>query len=128
MPAARARRGAALALAFGAGLTVAGSIPFLMVHYRDKVSHNKDLFSTVERSGQSSALVFLATGSGRMPPGDLVRNPLDFRTGVVFARDLGLDADRRLAALYPDRPALVYRYDPRSRRSTLSPLDEEVRP
>lgn len=128
MPAARARRGAALALAFGACLTVAGSIPFLLFHYKDKVSHNRDLFSTVERSGQSSALVFLATGSGRMPPGDLVRNPLDFKTGVVFARDLGLDADRRLAALYPDRPALVYRYDPRSRTSTLRPLGEEIRP
>ena len=50
------------------------------------------------------------------------------RTGIVFARDLGLDADRSLAALYPDRPALVYRYDPRSRTSTLRPLGEEIRP
>jgi hypothetical protein len=128
VPAARARRGAALALACGACLTVAGSIPFLLFHYRDKVTHNRDLFSTVEQSGQSSALVFLATGSGRMPPGDLVRNPLDFRSGVVYARDLGLAADRSLAALYPDRPALVYRYDPLARRSTLRPFDEEVRP
>jgi hypothetical protein len=128
IPAARVKRGAALALGFGACLTVAGSIPFLMFHYRDKVIHNRDLFTSMERSGRSSALVFLATGSGRMPPGDLVRNPLDFRSGVVFARDLGLEADRRLAALYPDREALVYTYDSRTRRSTLRPLDEEVRP
>jgi len=58
-----------------------------------------------------------------MPPGDLVRNPLDFRSGVVYARDLGPEADRELAALYADRPALVYRYDPRARRSTLRPFD-----
>ena len=62
-----------------------------------------------------------------MPPGDLVRNPLDFRSGVVYARDLGPEADRELAALYPDRPALVYVYDPLTRRSTLRPLDVEGR-
>lgn len=126
VPAGRVKRGASLALGFGAFLTVAGSLPFLMFHYRDKVAHNRDLFTSVEQSGHASALVFLATGSGRMPPGDLVRNPLDFRTGVVYARDLGPEADRELAALYPDRPALVYAYDPRARRSTLRPLGEKV--
>ena len=98
-----------------------------MFHYRDKVNHNRDLFTSVERSGLSRALVFLSTGSGRMPPGDLVRNPLDFRSGVVYARDLGPEADRALAALYPDRPALVYAYDPQARRSTLRPLDMDDR-
>ncbi|HYS04805.1 MAG TPA: hypothetical protein VEW47_06395 [Candidatus Dormibacteraeota bacterium] len=127
VPRWKVRRGAALVLGFGAILTLAGSIPFLMFHYRDKVSHNRDLFDAVERSGLSSALVFLSTGSGRMPPGDLVRNPLDFRSGVVYARDLGPEADRALAALYPDRPALMYAYDPRARRSTLRPLDLEDR-
>jgi len=121
----KARRGAALALGCGALLTVAGSIPFLMFHYRDKVNHNRDLYTSVEQAGISSALIFLATGSGRMPPGDLVRNPLDFRSGVVYARDLGPEADQGLAALYPDRPALVYVYDPRARRSTLRPLHAE---
>jgi hypothetical protein len=127
IPSGKVRRGAALVLGFGAFLTVAGSGPFLMFYYRDKVAHNRDLFVSMEKSGRSSALVFLATGSGRMPPGDLVRNPLDFRTGVVYARDLGPAADQELAALYPDRPALVYAYDPRARRSTLRPLGEEVR-
>jgi hypothetical protein len=127
VPRWKVRRAAALALGFGALLTVTGSIPFLMFHYRDKVSHNRDLFDSVERSGLSSALVFLSTGSGRMPPGDLVRNPLDFRSGVVYARDLGPEADRALAALYPDRPALMYAYDPQARRSTLRPLEAEDR-
>ena len=127
IPPWKVKRGAALALGFGALLTVAGSVPFLMFHYRDKVNHNRDLFTSVERAGISSALVFLATGSGRMPPGDLVRNPLDFRSGVVYARDLGREADQGLAALYPDRPALVYVYDPRARRSTLRPLAVEDR-
>ena len=63
----------------------------------------------------------------RVSPGDLVRNPLDFRSGVVYARDLGPEADRALAALYPDRPALMYAYDPLARRSTLRPLDLEDR-
>jgi len=96
-----------------------------MFHYRDKVNHNRDLYTSVEQAGISSALIFLATGSGRMPPGDLVRDPLDFRSGVVYARDLGPEADQGLAALYPDRPALVYVYDPRARRSTLRPLHAE---
>jgi len=119
----KVRRGVALVLGCAAVLTLAGSVPFLMIHYHDKVSHNRDLFTSVERAGVSSALVFLATGSGRMPPGDLVRNPLDFRSGVVYARDLGRDADRSLAALFSDRPALMYAYDPQTRRSTLRPLD-----
>ena len=119
----RAGRGVALVLAFGVFLTMAGSVPFLALYYRDKVAHNRDLYLSVGRSGHSSALIFLATGSGRMPPGDLVRNPLDFRSGVVYARDLGIEADRGLAALYPDRPALVYAYDPWTRRSTLRPLE-----
>ena len=122
----KVRRGVALALGCGAVLTLAGSVPFLMFHYHDKVIHNRDLFTSVERAGVSPALVFLSTGSGRMPPGDLVRNPLDFRSGVVYARDLGREADQDLAALFPDRPALVYAYDPRTRRSTLRPLDVGV--
>jgi len=128
VPSARVKRGAALVLGFGAILTLAGSVPFLMFHYRDKVLHNRDLFATVERSGRTSALIFLATGSGRMPPGDLVRNPLDFRSGVVYARDLGPEADRGLAALYPDRTALVYAYDSQSRRGALRPFDGDDRP
>jgi len=126
VPAAKVARASALALGFGAFLAVAGSIPFLMFHYRDKVAHNRDLFLATERSGQPSALVFLRTGSGRMPPGDLIRNPLDFRTGVVYARDLGPDADRMLAALYADRPALVYTYDALARRGTLRPFEEAL--
>jgi hypothetical protein len=99
----------------------------LAAHYRDKTAHNRDLYRSVSESGLSSALVFLRTGSGRMPPGDLLRNPLDFRTGVVYARDLGTQADRGLAALYTDRPALVYRYDPVRRSSTLVDLLAEGR-
>ena len=128
VPARKATRGAALALACGLLLTLAASVPFLMLHYRDKVSHNRDVFASVARSGVTPALVFLETGSGRMPPGDLVRNPLDFRTGVVYARDLGVEADRELATLYPDRQALVYAYDPQARRSTLRPLESGERP
>jgi hypothetical protein len=126
VPALRVARAAALTLGFGAFLAVAGSIPFLMFHYHDKVAHNRDLFLATERSGHPSALVFLRTGSGRMPPGDLVRNPLDFRTGVVYARDLGPDADQMLAALYADRPALVYTYDALARRGTLRPFEEAL--
>jgi len=37
------------------------------------------------------------------------------------------EADRALAVLYPDRPALMYAYDARARRSTLRPLDLEDR-
>ncbi len=125
LPRQKAVRGAALVLGCGAVLALLGSVPLAMAHYRDKVAHNRDLYAAVQRTGLSSALVFLETGSGRMPPGDLLRNPLDFRTGVVYARDLGPEENRKLAALYPDRPALVYSYDPRARTSTLRPFARE---
>src|SRR3989442_8739097 len=78
VPSWKVRRGAALALGFGTFLTVAGTIPFLMVHYRDKGSHNPDLFASVGQSGGSSGLVFFITRKGRVSPGGLVWNPLDF--------------------------------------------------
>ncbi|HEV8337647.1 MAG TPA: hypothetical protein VGR67_14635 [Candidatus Polarisedimenticolia bacterium] len=127
LTAAGARRAVALLLGAGVALCLCGSVPLLAAHYRDKTAHNRDLYRSVSESGLSSALVFLRTGSGRMPPGDLLRNPLDFRTGVVYARDLGTQADRGLAALYADRPALVYRYDPVRRTSTLVDLLAEGR-
>jgi hypothetical protein len=80
----------------------------------------------MEESGLTSAVVFLRTGSGRMPPGDLLRNPLDFRSGIVYVRDLGQEAGRQLCALYRDRPALVYRYDPYRRKSWLEPVEGEA--
>ena len=109
-------------------LTLLLTVPLLLFHYSDKVAHNRDVFTRVEESGLSSALVLLRTGSGRMPPGDLLRNPLDFRSGVVYARDLGQEASRQLAALYPDRPALSYTYDPYRRVSRLEPLKGEGTP
>ncbi len=119
----RARRGLILSGAVALGLTFALTLPLLAYHYRDKVAHNRDLYATVQATGLKSALVFLQTGSGRMPPGDLVRNPLDFRTGIIYARDLGQESRRQLQALYPDRPALVYSYDPFRRRSQLELLE-----
>ena len=119
----RARRGLVLSGAAALALTFALTLPLLAYHYRDKVAHNRDLYTTVRATGLKSALVFLSTGSGRMPPGDLVRNPLDFRTGIVYARDLGQESRRQLQALYPDRPALVYSYDPFQRRSRLELLE-----
>jgi hypothetical protein len=119
-------RAAGLVLGCGLLLAVFGSVPLLLAHYRDKVAHNRDLYMAVEQTGLRSALVFLQTGSGRMPPGDLLRNPLDFRTGIVYARDLGEEANRALSALYPGRPVLVYAYDPYLRTSRLRNLDAEV--
>ena len=122
------RRGRELVLSGALALTLLLTVPLLLFHYSDKVAHNRDVFTRVEESGLSSALVLLRTGSGRMPPGDLLRNPLDFRSGVVYARDLGQEASRQLAALYPDRPALSYTYDPYRRVSRLEPLKGEGTP
>ena len=77
------RRGLVLGSAMAVALTLTLTIPLLAFHYRDKVDHNRDVYTSVAATGLPSALVFLETGSGRMPPGDLVRNPLDFRTGIV---------------------------------------------
>jgi hypothetical protein len=124
----RVRRGLVLGSACAAFLTLFLTLPLLFLHYRDKVDHNRDLYTRVEATGLSSALVILQTGSGRMPPGDLVRNPLDFRTGIVYARDLGQEARGQLEGLYPDRPILVYAYDPYLRRSRLARVNGEARP
>ena len=121
----RRRRGVLLGATCSIALTVALTLPLLSFHYRDKIEHNRDLYTRMESTGLPAALVFLKTGSGRMPPGDLVRNPADFRTGIVYARDLGQEARRQLAALYPDRPALIYSYDPFLRTSTLAPMESE---
>jgi dolichyl-phosphate-mannose-protein mannosyltransferase len=122
------RRGLVLGGAMAAALTVTLTLPLLAFHYRDKVDHNRDVYTRVESTGLPAALVFLKTGSGRMPPGDLVRNPLDFRTGIVYARDLGQESRRQLIALYPDRPALVYAYDSHTRSSRLEPAESEETP
>lgn len=122
------RRGLVLGGAVAVALTVTLTLPLLAFHYRDKVDHNRDVYTRVESTGLSTALVFLKTGSGRMPPGDLVRNPLDFRTGIVYARDLGQESRRQLIALYPDRPALVYAYDSHTRSSLLEPAESEGTP
>ena len=122
------RRGLVLGGAVAVALTVTLTLPLLAFHYRDKVFHNRDVYTRVESTGLHSALIFLATGSGRMPPGDLVRNPLDFRTGFVYARDLGQESRRQLIALYPDRPALEYAYDSHARTSHLAPAEPEVTP
>ncbi|MCI0407250.1 MAG: glycosyltransferase family 39 protein [Acidobacteria bacterium] len=122
------RRGLALGGAMAVVLTVTLTIPLLAFHYRDKVDHNRDIYTRVESTGLHAALVFLKTGSGRMPPGDLVRNSLDFRTGFVYVRDLGQESRRQLIALYPDRPALVYAYDSHTRSSHLAPAESEGTP
>lgn len=124
----RTRRALVLGGAMAATLTVVLTIPLLALHYRDKVDHNRDVYTSVAATGLTSALVFLETGSGRMPPGDLVRNPLDFRTGIVYARDLGQESRRQLTALYPDRPALAYSYDSHTRASRLAPAEPEESP
>ena len=124
----RARRGLILGGACSVAVTLVLTMPLLSFHYRDKIDHNRDLYTRMESTGLPTALVFLKTGSGRMPPGDLVRNPADFRTGIVYARDLGQEARRQLAALYSDRPALVYSYDPYRRVSTLVPMETEEAP
>ena len=126
IPAQAEHRARRLVLASACALTVALTLPMLCYHYADKVNHNRDVYTAVEKKGVTSALIFLRTGSGRMPPGDLLRNPPDFRTGVVYARDLGQEAIRQLRALYADRPALVYTYDPYLRESRLEPAEEET--
>ncbi|HEV8376606.1 MAG TPA: hypothetical protein VGR38_10305, partial [Candidatus Polarisedimenticolia bacterium] len=82
------RRARAFILATAGALTIVLTLPLLFYHYSDKVTHNRDLYTRMEESGLTSAVVFLRTGSGRMPPGDLLRNPLDFRSGIVYVRDL----------------------------------------
>jgi 4-amino-4-deoxy-L-arabinose transferase-like glycosyltransferase len=60
-----------------------------------------------ETRGLANAVVFLRSGSGTMPPGDLTRNGVTFDGPVLYVWDRGED-NSRLLADHPGRAAYVW--------------------
>jgi hypothetical protein len=83
-----------------------------------QVRERTDLYDTVRRAHVSNAVVFLRTGSGSMPRGDLTRNGISFSGDVLYVLDLGVE-NRQLLETLPGRKAFTYTYDPSLRRGFL---------
>jgi hypothetical protein len=88
--------------------------------FSNQVRERMEVYEAVKRAKISRAVVFLRTGSGTMPPGDLTRNGISFSEDVLYVHDRGSD-NRRLLEKHPDRKAFVYTYDPDAGRGRVSP-------
>jgi hypothetical protein len=108
-----------LALAAAVLLNVAGFVHATRVHAR-QVRARMTVYDLAERAGLRNAVVFLSTGSGSMPPGDLTRNGTRFDGPVLYVHDLGPRNAEVLRAC-PGRAAYVFAYDTRTGRGELLP-------
>jgi len=80
--------------------------PFFSVH--EQINKRMDLFRQIEHRRLQNALIFVASPSGDMTQGDLIRNLPDFKNAsVIFAWDLG-ERNGELMSVFPDRES--YRY------------------
>jgi 4-amino-4-deoxy-L-arabinose transferase-like glycosyltransferase len=87
-----------------------------------QVYARRGLERTVAAAGLDRALVFVATASADLTRSDLARNPPDVHGArVLYAIASSPDADRRVAAMYPDRTAYRWTWAPEG--GTLVRLD-----
>ena len=118
--ASRYARGGALILA---GMLLVNASTFVTAtrHHGRDVRERMELYDAVKRQGISGAVVFLKTGSGTMPPGDLTRNGIRFDGPVLYAHDRGALNDRVLEE-HPGRKGYSFEYDRAAKRGKLVPL------
>lgn len=75
-----------------------------------QVAERTEVYSAVKKQGIENAIVFIATGSGTMPIGDLTRNGIHFDGSVLYVWDLGA-RNFELKTRYPGRKGYLYTYD-----------------
>lgn len=92
-------------------------------HHGEQVRERMEVYDRVAEEGLANAMVFLRTGSGTMPAGDLTRNGTRFDGPVLYVLDRGIDNDALLAR-HPGRSAWVYEYDKKTGHGRLSPLED----
>jgi hypothetical protein len=90
-------------------------------YFSSQVRERTEVFELVKKQGISNAIVFLSTGSGSMPRGDLARNGIHFDQSVLYVHDLG-DENVRLMRRYPSRKAYYYVYSQSTRSGSLLPF------
>jgi hypothetical protein len=84
-----------------------------------------DLYTMMARAEAPRALVMIhgRVGTARsMAATDLTRNGIDHDGGVLYGLDLGEGARCGIAARFPDRKTLLYRWNSASRRGELLAL------
>jgi 4-amino-4-deoxy-L-arabinose transferase-like glycosyltransferase len=109
--------------AIAAALVLVGNLTMFVLqtrYFSGQVRERTEVYEAVRRAGLSKAIVFLDTGSGGMPPGDLTRNGVDFKGEVLYVHHRGLN-NWELKARYPGRKSFVFRYDPETKSGSLTP-------
>ena len=91
-------------------------------HARD-VDERMEVYKLAESQAVAPAVIFLKTGSGTMPIGDLTRNGIHFDGSFLYVWDSGPDMNRRLLDRHPGRRAYAYRYDRGTRAGQLLPYE-----
>jgi hypothetical protein len=108
-------------------ISVLACVPLAWAHARTEatvVDERAEPFTLVEAQHVDNAVVFLASGSGWVRPmglRDLTRNDPERGDPVLFVRDAGAE-NVRLMRAFPRRQYFRYRFDPISRRGSLSRL------
>ena len=95
--------------------------------HAQQVRERMTLYDEVEGQGITNAIVFLKTGSGSMPVGDLTRNGIHFDGPVLYVWDLG-PKNETLVDAHPDREAYYFSYDRKEGRGYFTPFDDSSDP
>jgi 4-amino-4-deoxy-L-arabinose transferase-like glycosyltransferase len=95
--------------------------------HAQQVRERMTLYDEVERQGITNAIVFLKTGSGSMPAGDLTRNGIHFDGPVLYVWDLG-PKNETLVDAHPDRDAYYFSYDDEEKRGYFEPFEDPRNP
>lgn len=96
-------------------------------HYVGEISQRMTLFETVREQRLTNAVVFLKTGSGSMPPGDLTRNGIHFDGPVLYVLDLK-EKNRLIMDALPHRRFYTFEYEYKDKRGILSAIPAPERP
>lgn len=91
---------------------------------QDQIYHRRELFRLVEHRNLENAVVFVATPSGDMTQGDLIRNLPDYlNTPIIYAWHLG-ERNRELMNAFPNRSYYQFIRDGQTGLATLIPIGQ----
>ena len=91
----------------------------------EQIRERMEVYDLVAERRITNAVVFLETGSGTMPPGDLTRNGTTFDGPVLYVKDRAA-LNPEVLERYPGRAAFVYRYDSKTGEGRLEPMAPAV--
>lgn len=92
-------------------------------HHSKDVAGRMDVYDRVRDQKLQNAIVFMSSGSGSMPVGDLTRNGIHFNEPVLYVWDRR-EENLKLLERYPGRQGFYYSFDPATRSGLLLPFRE----